>query len=282
MTSTGKTDKTTTTITAATTTSKDGTVIAYERTGSGPAVILVDGALCYRGSGPARPLAAALAGQFTVYTYDRRGRGESGNTLPYAVDREVEDLAAVLEAAGGTAHLYGISSGAALALEAANVLSGFVSLALYEFPTAVDSSGPVRPPDYIRTMDTLIAADRRSAVLKMFMRTVGVPAPVLLVMQLLPVWSKLKRVAHTLPYDMRVLGDTGSGRPLPTDRWTSATLPTLVMDGGKSPQSMRDGMRQLAGVLPDSDYRTLPGQTHMLKPDAVAPVLTEFFQSHQR
>jgi pimeloyl-ACP methyl ester carboxylesterase len=278
MTSTDKTDKTT----AATTTSKDGTVIAYERTGSGPAVILVDGALCYRGSGPARPLAAALAGHFTVYTYDRRGRGESGNTLPYAVDREVEDLAAVLEAAGGTAHLYGISSGAALSLEAANVLSGFVSLALYEFPTAVDSSGPVRPADYIPTMDALIAADKRGATLKMFMRTVGVPTPVLLVMQLLPVWSKLKRVAHTLPYDMRVLGDTGSGRPLPTDRWTSATLPTLAMDGGKSPQSMRDGMRQLADILPDSDYRTLPGQTHMLKPDAVAPVLTEFFQSHQR
>ncbi|MEY9835235.1 alpha/beta fold hydrolase [Streptacidiphilus sp. EB103A] len=280
MTSTDKTDKTTTT--TATAISKDGTVIAYERTGSGPAVILVDGALCYRGSGPARPLAAALAGHFTVYTYDRRGRGESGNTLPYAVDREVEDLAAVLEAAGGTAHLYGISSGAALSLEAANVLSGFVSLALYEFPTAVDSSGPVRPADYIPTMDALIAADKRGATLKMFMRTVGVPTPVLLVMQLLPVWSKLKRVAHTLPYDMRVLGDTGSGRPLPTDRWTSATLPTLAMDGGKSPQSMRDGMRQLADILPDSDYRTLPGQTHMLKPDAVAPVLTEFFQSHQR
>lgn len=280
MTSTDKTDKTT--ATTATTTSKDGTLIAYERTGSGPAVILVDGALCYRGSGPARPLAAALAGHFTVYTYDRRGRGESGNTLPYAVDREVEDLAAVLEAAGGTAHLYGISSGAALSLEAANVLSGFVSLALYEFPTAVDSSGPVRPADYIPTMDALIAADKRGATLKMFMRTVGVPTPVLLVMQLLPVWSKLKRVAHTLPYDMRVLGDTGSGRPLPTDRWTSATLPTLAMDGGKSPQSMRDGMRQLADILPDSDYRTLPGQTHMLKPDAVTPVLTEFFQSHQR
>ena len=276
---------TSTTAPTSTTTSKDGTLIAYERTGSGPAVILVDGALCYRGSGPARPLAAALAGHFTVYTYDRRGRGESGNTLPYAVEREVEDLAAVLEAAGGTAHLYGISSGAALALEAANVLPDFLSLALYEFPLAVDSSGPVRPADYIETMDALIAADKRGATVKMFLRTVGVPAPALLVMQLLPVWSKLKGVAHTLPYDMRMLGDTGSGRPLPTDRWTGATLstlPTLVMDGGKSPQSMRDGMRQLADVLPGSEYRTLPGQTHMLKPDAVAPVLTEFFQSNQR
>ncbi|WP_042399155.1 alpha/beta fold hydrolase [Streptacidiphilus carbonis] len=266
----------------ASTISKDGTVIGYERTGSGPAVILVDGALCYRGSGPARPLADALAGHFTVYTYDRRGRGESGNTLPYAVEREVEDLAAVLEAAGGTAHVYGISSGAALALEAAQVLPGFVTLALYEFPLAVDSNGPVRPDDYIRTMDALVATGRRGKVLKMFMRTVGVPSPVLMVMQLLPVWSKLKAVAHTLPYDMRVLGDTGSGRPLSKDRWTSATLPTLVMDGGKSPQSMRDGMHQLADVLPDTDYRTLPGQTHMLKPGAVAPVLTEFFQSHQR
>ncbi|MFC1403903.1 MULTISPECIES: alpha/beta fold hydrolase [Streptacidiphilus] len=263
-------------------TSKDGTAIAYERIGSGPAVILVDGALCYRASGPARPLAAALARHFTVYTYDRRGRGESGNTLPYAVEREVEDLAAVLEAAGGSAHLYGISSGAAVALEAANVLPDFLSLALYEYPLAVDANGPVRPADYIETMDALVAAGKRGATVKMFLRTVGVPSAALLVMQLLPVWSKLKGVAHTLPYDMRVLGDTGSGRPLPTDRWTGATLPTLVMDGGKSPQPMRDGMRQLADVLPGSEYRTLPGQTHMLKPDAVAPVLTEFFQMHQR
>jgi alpha-beta hydrolase superfamily lysophospholipase len=257
--------------------SRDGTAIAFTRSGEGPPVILVDGALCYRASGPSGPLAARLSGRFTVYSYDRRGRDGSGDTLPYTVEREVEDIEALVKEAGGSAYVYGISSGAALALEAAARLTGIRKLALYEAPFIVDDTHPPRPEDYLARMDELVAAGRRGDAVRMFLRTVGVPAFGLMIMRLMPVWRKLTAVAHTLPYDLRVLGDTGSGRPLPADRWATATVPTLVMDGGKSPAWMRNAMRALADVLPDARYRTLPGQTHLLKPQALVPVLREFF-----
>jgi pimeloyl-ACP methyl ester carboxylesterase len=259
-------------------TSGDGTTIGFTRSGRGPAVILVDGALCYRRFGPAAPLARLLAEHFTVYTYDRRGRGESGDTPPYAVDHEVEDLAAIIKEAGGTAYLYGISSGAALALAAAARLDGIPKLAVYEAPFIVDDSRPPLPDDYLASLEGLISAGRRGGAVKLFMRTVGTPRLVIAVLPLMPAWSKLKAVAHTLPYDTRILGDTGAGRPLPADRWASVTIPTLVMDGGKSPAWMRHAMRALADVLPDARYRTLPGQTHLLKPQAVTPALVEFFR----
>jgi pimeloyl-ACP methyl ester carboxylesterase len=260
-----------------TVTSKDGTKIAYDAEGHGPALILVDGALCYRDFGPARPLAKLLTPHFTVYTYDRRGRGESGNTLPYAVEREIEDIEALLNTAGGSVYVYGISSGAALAADAAACLPIIRKLALYEAPFIVDDTNEPRPDDYIDRMDALIASDRRGAALKMFMRTVGTPAFFLMIMPLMPMWPKLKRVAHTLPYDLRVLGDTGAGRPLSSSRWKSATMPALVMDGGSSPTFMRNSQRAFADVLPNAQHRTLEGQTHLLKPEAVAPVLIEFF-----
>jgi pimeloyl-ACP methyl ester carboxylesterase len=212
-----------------------------------------------------------------VYSYDRRGRDGSGDTLPYTVEREVEDIEALVKEAGGSAYVYGISSGAALALEAAARLTGIRKLALYEAPFIVDDTHPPRPEDYLARMDELVAAGRRGDAVRMFLRTVGVPAFGLMIMRLMPVWRKLTAVAHTLPYDLRVLGDTGSGRPLPADRWATATVPTLVMDGGKSPAWMRNAMRALADVLPDARYRTLPGQTHLLKPQALVPVLREFF-----
>src|SRR5258706_1839916 len=155
--------------------SKDGTVIAYDKSGTGQPVILVDGALCYRASGPSGPLAAELSPHFTVFTYDRRGRGESGDTLPYAVEREVEDIEALINAAGGSAFVYGISSGAALALEAATCLKGIKKLALYESPYIVDDSLPPRPNDFVARMDALIAAGRRGDAVKSFMQTVRVP-----------------------------------------------------------------------------------------------------------
>ncbi len=128
-------------------------------------------------------------------------------------------------------------------------------------------------------MDGLIAAGRRGDAVKLFMKTVGVPGIFITMMRFMPAWSKLTAVAHTLPYDFRIMGDTGSGKPLPAKRWPSVTVPTLVMDGGKSPTWMRHGMQALAGVLPNAKYRTLEGQTHMLKPEAVTPVLEEFFTS---
>src|SRR5271165_875630 len=148
-------------------TSKDGTPIAFDKIGQGPALILVDGALCYRASGPNGPLAAMLAPHFTVYTYDRRGRGDSGNTLPYAVEREVEDIDALIQEAGGSAFVYGISSGAALALEAANRGLAVKKLALYEAPFVVDSSRSPLPDDLVAQANRLIAANRRGDAVKL-------------------------------------------------------------------------------------------------------------------
>lgn len=257
--------------------SKDGTSIAYDKKGTGPALILIDGALCYRASGPMEGLAALLLDRFTVYTYDRRGRGESGNTLPYAIEREVEDIEALLNEAGRTAFVYGISSGAALALEAAKRLSGITKLALYEAPFIVDNTHPARPADLLERMDDFIAANKRTDAVKLFMKTVGAPMIMINLMRFTPMWSKMTAIAHTIPYDFRILGDTGSGKPLAVERWAPATMPTLVMDGGKSPTYMRNSQKAIASVLPNADYRTLAGQTHMLSAEAVAPVLKEFF-----
>src|ERR687888_2677165 len=237
--------------------SADGTAIAYEAAGHGPALILVDGALCQRAMGPSRPLAKLLAEHFTVLTYDRRGRGDSGDTAPYSVDREVEDLAALIEAAGGSAHLYGASSGAVLALEAAAQGLPVESLALYEPPFIVDDSRAAMGAGYTVPLAAAVAEDRRSDAVKLFMRQVGVPAPILAAMRLMPVWRKLTAVAHTLPYDAAVVGDLSEGRPLPTGRWTAVTVPTLVGVGSKSAGWFHNSMRALADALPDGRHVVL-------------------------
>jgi pimeloyl-ACP methyl ester carboxylesterase len=257
--------------------SKDGTSITFDRSGTGPSLILVDGALCYRASGPSGPLAALLADRFTVFTYDRRGRGDSSDTKPYAVDREIEDLDAMIREAGGSAFVYGISSGAALALEAANRGLPIKKLALYESPCIVDDTHAPLPPDFLSRLEALVAADRRSDAVKMFLRLVGVPAIGMLIMPLMPAWSKLKAVAHTLPYDITIVQDNQRGKPFSKDRWAGATMPALAMDGGKSPSWMRNGMKALASVLPNARFRTLAGQNHMVQAPAIAPVLREFF-----
>jgi pimeloyl-ACP methyl ester carboxylesterase len=256
--------------------SKDGTPIAFERIGNGPPVILVDGALCYRGVGQSGQLAELLAPYFAVFTYDRRGRGGSGDTAPYGVEREVEDIAALLSEAGGAAFLWGMSSGAVLALEAANRLRGIKKLALYEAPFIVDDSRSTTERDWARIAEA-VAANRRSKAVKFFLKSVGVPALFIAVMPLMPMWSKLKAVAHTLLYDGAIVGDNQRGKPLPSDRWVSVTVPTLVMDGGKSPEWMLHGNWSLASALPNARYQTLEGQTHVLKPKAHAQLLVEFF-----
>ena len=257
--------------------SKDGTAIAFDRIGNGPPVILVDGALCYRGMGQSGQLAELLAEHFTVFTYDRRGRGGSGDTTPYAVEREVEDIAALLSEAGGAAFVWGTSSGAVLALEAANRLRGIKKLVLYEAPLIVDDSRSVTEDDWVR-IGAAVAADRRSDAVKLFLKLVGVPGLFIALMRLLPMWSKLKAVAHTLPYDGAIVKENQRGKPLPTSQWASVTVPTLVMDGGKSPVWMRHANRSLASILPNAQYRTLEGQTHALKPKVHAPMLVEFFK----
>jgi pimeloyl-ACP methyl ester carboxylesterase len=257
--------------------SGDGTSIAFERAGDGPPLILVDGALCYRGSGPARPLAARLVERFTVVTYDRRGRGDSGDTPPYAVEREVEDLAALVQEAGGSAYVYGVSSGAALALEAAHHGVPITKLALYEAPFIVDDTRRPVTDGYVARVHELLAADRRGEAVTEFMKLVDVPAVGIVAMRLMPAWSRLKAVAPTLAYDTALTEPLQRGRPLPADRWNGATMPTVVISGGNSPAWMRNANRALAAVLPDASHRTLDGQTHLVKPDAIAPVLTDFF-----
>ena len=256
--------------------SKDGTPIAFQRAGNGPAVILVDGALCCRASGP---LAELLATNFTVFTYDRRGRGDSGDTAPYSVEREVEDIEALVNEAGGSAFVYGTSSGAALALEAANRGLAIRKLALYEAPLMVDDSRCPIPENQLARLNDLLSADRRADAVKLFLHLVGVPAIFVALMRLMPVWSKLTAVAHTLTHDIIILQDTRRDTSLPAGRWAAITAPTLVVDGGRSPASMRHAMRALASVLPNANLRTLKGQTHIVKPQVLAPALAEFFAS---
>lgn len=257
--------------------SRDGTLIAFDRSGEGPPIILVDGALCYRASGPMGPLAALLARHFTVLTYDRRGRGDSGDTAPYAVEREVEDIEALIKAAGGSAFVYGISSGAALALEAANRGLAIKKLALYEPPLIVDNSRPPLPEDFLAQLNERIATNRRGDAVRLFMKLVGMPAVFVALMRFMPGRSRLEAVAHTLVYDITIMKDNQTGKALPVGRWSSVTLPTLVVDGGKSPAWMRNAMQALADVLPNAKRRTLERQTHMVSPKVLAPVLVEFF-----
>ena len=259
-----------------TTRSTDGTAIAYETCGDGPPLILVDGALCHRGMGPSRALAELLAEYFTVITYDRRGRGESADTAPYSVDREIEDLDALIAAAGGSAYVCGFSSGAVLALDAAARGLPIRALVLYEPPFIVDDSRPPAAADYVQRLNDLLASDRRGDAVRLFMRHVGMPAPLVSLMRFMPAWGKLKRVAHTLPYDGEIMGDTQLGRPLPAARWPGTKVRTLVLVGGKSPAFFHNGARMLADLLPNAERRVLAGQTHMVKAKVLAPVLVEF------
>jgi len=259
--------------------SKDGTTIAYDQAGHGPPLVLVDGALNSRAFGLNGPLAAVLADRFTVVTYDRRGRGDSGDTPPYAAQREIEDLEAVIDASRGLAYVYGISSGAGLALEAACALPAKVAkLALYEPVFVVDDSRPPVPADAVQQVNELLARGRRGAAVKLFLREdAQVPAVFVALMPLMPAWGKLKALAHTLPYDLTIMDGGQQGRPLPPGRWASLTAPALVIAGGKSPAWLQNAARALARALPGASHQTLPGQTHIVKPKALAPVLADFF-----
>jgi len=258
-------------------TSKDGTPIAVDRYGSGPALILIDGAMCARAFGPLPPLAKALASHFTVYHYDRRGRGESGDAAAWDQQREIEDLDAVITLAGGSAMVFGISSGAALAAEAARQLRGITRLALYEAPYVVDDTHAPLPPTFIAELQALVATNRRSEAVKKFMRYVGTPAIAVFVMSKLPFWKNFTSIAHTLPYDLQIIAPHHNSRPFPAGKWSAITIPTLVMAGGKSPAYMQNAMRALADALPNAAHQTLAGQTHMVKTPALAPALQGFF-----
>ncbi len=253
--------------------SKDGTSIAFERSGSGPALLLVDGALCSRGFGPARKLTTLLAPHFTVYAYDRRGRGESGDTPPYAPAREVEDIAALVEATGGSASLVGLSSGGALALDAAASGLPITKVVAYE-PPYVDDGGERGGAAHEGRLQRLIADGQRGSAVRYFMRDmVGAPAPMVAMMRLMPwIWRKLEAVAHTLPYDAAVM----TGFRIPRARFASIGVPALVMNGAKTDPRLQDAARAIAAAIPTAHHRELAGQTHNVKPAVLAPEVVEF------
>jgi pimeloyl-ACP methyl ester carboxylesterase len=256
--------------------SKDGTKIAYDRSGDGPVVILVDGALCSRAQGPMPELATQLASRFTVYNYDRRGRGDSGDAPQYEVEREVEDLAALIEEAGGSAYVYGSSSGAALVLRAAAAGLPITKLAAFEAPFVVDDSRKPIPETWVADLRAL--ADRPGDAIKYFMtKGIGLPGVFVTMMKLMPAWKQLKAVAHTLWYDAEVVGANCFGKPLDASQWAGLVQPVLVVGGGKSPGWMRTSVKAVADAVPGAVHREIPGQNHMIKAAAIAPVLTEFF-----
>jgi len=261
-----------------TVTSKDGTTIAYDKRGNGAAVILVDGALGYRGIGFGSPLAELLSQRFTVYTYDRRGRGESTNSKPFTIEREVEDIDALIQQAGGSAYVYGISSGACLALEAAIKLGDKIKkLALYEPPYNSDPASVPAWKEYRNHLARLIEAGQKGDAVALFMQFVGTPAEMVEGMRKAPVWPMLEAVAPTLAYDA---AETGVDRSVPVKRVINIKSQTLVMDGGANLQFMpfmHATATSLAKAIPHAKQRTLEGQTHDVKADVLAPVLVEFF-----
>ncbi|MFI6641086.1 alpha/beta fold hydrolase [Streptomyces sp. NPDC050504] len=251
--------------------SQDGTPIAFRRQGAGPSVVLVTGALSTAATDDA--LAALLAPRFTVFRYDRRGRGSSGDTAPYAVEREVEDLAAVLAQAGGRAGVYGMSSGAALVLRAVAAGLPVDRVAVYEPPYDLDpASRAAAAPDRARLRE-LVAAGDRTGALELFLTGTGMPPEMLDQMRRAPMWPGLQALAPTLAYDYAVMGD---GEP-PLAGLAAVARRTLVISGGASPEWMRSAARAVADAVPRARHRTLTGQTHEVAPQVLAPVLTDFF-----
>lgn len=255
-------------------TSRDGTRIAYDVRGQGEPVILIDGAFCGRNMGPMPKLAPLLAPHFTVYNYDRRGRGDSGDTLPFSVDREYEDLGALIEIAGGSANLYGTSSGAALALFATARGLPVRRLAIFEPPFTDIPGGKPMPLGYQAEVERLAAADRRAELLKYFMvRMIGMPAIMMPMMRLNPAWKAMLHNALSLPHDTAIM----EGYGFPTAVASSIRVPTLVMSGDKTFRQLREPVRLARETIPGARFVSLPGQSHDAAAELVAPALVDFF-----
>jgi pimeloyl-ACP methyl ester carboxylesterase len=261
-----------TSTTLETVTTADGTTIAYDRLGSGPAVVLVCGGSVDRQSNAG--LAQVLASDFTVYNYDRRGRGGSGDTLPYAVEREIEDIEAVIDAAGGSAYLYGTSSGAALVFEAALALPGKVTKAAMWEPPYINDPAARPPADTVETYEKLVAEGRRSDAVEYFTaKVVGLPPEFVAFAKTQPFWAAQEKIAHTLAYDGRIMGDYS----IPTAKAARVTQPTIVIAGEASFPFFLQTVAILADAIPNGESATIAGATHDVAPDAIGPIVTEFF-----
>ncbi len=254
-----------------TTQSADGTTIAFDRSGEGPALILVTGAYTDRTT-PAS-LAALLARDFTVYVYDRRGRGASGDTAPYAVEREIEDLDALIAVAGGTSMVFGHSAGGALALEAAAAGSAISRLAVYEPPYIVDDSR-ARPVDLAGRVNALLARGDRSGTTRLFfLEGMNYPEPGIRAMARREAWAELETLAHLVPYELAVACEQW----MPADRIAKISIPALLLDGGASQAWCRNTVRAVAETITGARHVSLAGQTHGAADEVLLPVLVDFF-----
>jgi pimeloyl-ACP methyl ester carboxylesterase len=251
--------------------SRDGTPLTYQRTGQGPAVILVSGAMSTGAT--VAPLAPLLASRFSVIAYDRRGRGASGDTKPYSVAREVEDLAALIDAAGGEASLYGISSGGALVLEAAASGLPLHRVAVYEVPFAVHEGGAKERAEYTDNLTEALAQGRNGDAVELFLRLTGLAEEMIQGARQSPMWASMEAIAPSLAYDNAAMGDG----LVPRARLASIGVPVLSAAGDASPAWLREAAQAVAETAPQGTYRSLAGQTHMVDPNALAPVLAEFF-----
>ena len=255
--------------------SADGTVICFDRYGTGPAVVLVHGALTDRAFPTLAVVAERLAPWFSVFNYDRRGRGESGDTAPYAAGREIDDLRAVIDAAGGGAMVFGGSSGAGLALMAATAVPAVSKVAVWEPPYHVDTSAPVLSEDFADRLGALVGAGRRGDAVEMFMvEAAAMPAEAVTAMRAGPAWPQAEAIAHTLAYEAAVMGP---GNALPAATLARLTQPTLVLTGELSPAWLTSAGRAVAAAIPSANHRVLAGQAHGVSADALAPTLLEFF-----
>src|ERR687898_1063418 len=260
-----------------TVTSSDVTTIAYDRLGDGPPVILVCGAMCDRAL--MRPTAEELAKHFTVFNYDRRGRGGSADTGPYAIEREIEDLVALLVEAGGRASVYGHSSGAGLVLHAAAHGLPISKLVLHDPPYAPDGDEEARlsSREYGENLKAMLSEDRRGEAVELFMTMVGMPQEMVEGMRHTPRWAGLEAMAPTLAYDSEVMGDIGRDGTNPVDQANRVRIPALVLTGGADYPWMTDVGRRLAEAMPNGQHRVLEGQEHTVSPEVLVPVLAEFF-----
>lgn len=245
-------------------------IIAFDQIGEGSPVILVLGAFNTRSTGA--PLAAALAAKHTVINYDRRGRGESGDSAPYAVEREIEDLDTLIQRAGGAAAVLGFSSGAALALAAAAHGLAITRLALFDLPLTLHA--PAKPVDHAAALDALVRAGRRGDAVEYFqLRMVGLPEPLVAQLRHAPFRPALEAIAHTLVYDATIIGNG----QLPLDRARAVRVPTLAIAAGAAPPFMRETAEEVARVVPDGRSLFLEHATHDLVPEVLAPPLLRFF-----
>lgn len=258
-------------------TSRDGTPIAFDRLGEGPPVIVVCGAMCDRAL--MRPIAEELATHFTVFNYDRRGRGDSGDTALYAVEREIEDIDALIVEAGGTALVYGHSSGAGLVLHAAAHGLPIAKIVLHDPPYAPDGDEKARriSREYGENLRAMLSEGRRGDAVELFMTLVGMPQEMVEGMRHTLRWAELEAMAPTLAYDSEVMGDIGRDGTIPVDQAGRATVPALVLTGGADYPWMTDVGRRLADAMPNGLHRVLEGHEHVVPPEVLVPVMAEFF-----